>query len=95
MERFYTITRWSYSREIFALVGSSVLWWHIYREHNINIGRFYTSWRTRVKSSHIIDEFNYRAWHYKNYHMTSAAILYIGQKKDKTNLSVLRLLFNC
>ena len=32
-----------------------------------------------------IDEFNYRAWHYKNYHVPKIGSHFVGQKRNKVN----------
>ena len=32
-----------------------------------------------------IDRFNYRAWHYKNYHVTKTGSHFVGQKGNQIN----------
>ena len=32
-----------------------------------------------------IDGFNYRAWHYKNYHVTKIGSHFVGQKGNQIN----------
>ena len=37
------------------------------------------------ESTDPIDGFNYRAWHYKNYHMPKIGRHFVGQKRNKVN----------
>ena len=34
---------------------------------------------------YFIDGFNYRVWHYKNYHMMKIGSHFVGQKRNKAN----------
>ena len=39
----------------------------------------------QFSTSVAIDGFNYRAWHYKNYHVTKTGSHFVGQKGNQIN----------